>query len=251
MNRDQFNEWVCNPELLDEDSLPMLQQLVADYPFFQTARLLYLLNLKKLNDYRYDLELRRVAVFSADRLKLRKLITGLITAEEIKTEKFKPGEKEQEKEKAAAPKVDEHLKLLEIQIRSRLKEIEEGQAKLKQLLEEKESLVTREGSGQSSLSGTEIHDKLLRPLPKDDLLEEFISERKKSGEGLGTFYSPEESARKSIEENDGIISETLARLVAAQGKFEKAIKIYEQLMLKNPQKSSYFAAQIEKLRKEL
>jgi hypothetical protein len=251
MNRDQFNEWVCNPELLDKDSLPMLQQLVTDYPFFQTARLLYLLNLKKLNDYRYDLELRRVAVFSADRLRLRKLVTGSITTEEIKAEKFKSGEKEQEKEKAAAPKVDEHLKLLEIQIRSRLKEIEEGQAKLKQLLEEKESLVTREESGQSLLKETGIHDKLLRPLPKDDLLEEFISERKKSGDGLGTFYNPEESARKSIEENDGIISETLARLVAAQGKFEKAIKIYEQLMLKNPQKSSYFAAQIEKLRKEL
>jgi len=39
-------------------------------------------------------------------------------------------------------------------------------------------------------------------------------------------------------------------LIAAQGKKDKAIKIYQQLMLKNPQKSSYFAAQIEKLKKE-
>jgi hypothetical protein len=90
-----------------------------------------------------------------------------------------------------------------------------------------------------------------RALPKDDLLEEFIRERTGQATGQVPFYSPEESARRSIEENDGIISETLARLVAAQGKFDRAIKIYQQLMLKNPQKSSYFAAQIEKLRKEL
>lgn len=90
----------------------------------------------------------------------------------------------------------------------------------------------------------------MRPLPKDELLEEFIRQAGNQGFKRASFYNPEDSARRSIEENEGIVSETLARLVAAQGKKDKAIEIYQKLMLKNPQKSGYFAAQIEKLRKE-
>jgi hypothetical protein len=54
----------------------------------------------------------------------------------------------------------------------------------------------------------------------------------------------EAEAKKSVTKSDLIISESLADLLAAQGHHEEAKKMYAQLMMKYPQKSSYFAAKI-------
>lgn len=56
-------------------------------------------------------------------------------------------------------------------------------------------------------------------------------------------------AEKSVAENKDVISETLAKLFAKQGYREKAITMYERLILAFPEKSSYFAAEIDKLKK--
>lgn len=57
-----------------------------------------------------------------------------------------------------------------------------------------------------------------------------------------------ELAVKSLEENDDMISETLADILSWQGNYKKSIEMYEKLCLLIPEKSDYFAAKIEKLR---
>ena len=53
--------------------------------------------------------------------------------------------------------------------------------------------------------------------------------------------------RPSLAENEAIVSETLAELLASQGYTRKAIDMYEKLRLINPEKSTLFAQKIEAL----
>ena len=46
----------------------------------------------------------------------------------------------------------------------------------------------------------------------------------------------------------GLITESFAKILCKQGKYSKAIEIYEKLALKNPDKTAYFAAKISEAR---
>ena len=58
-------------------------------------------------------------------------------------------------------------------------------------------------------------------------------------------------ARKSLESNDNLATETYARILVMQGKYSKAIEMYSKLSLLKPQKSDYFAALIDQIKKRI
>lgn len=83
-----------------------------------------------------------------------------------------------------------------------------------------------------------------------DLIDKFISTNPsiepgkiKSGDGPVIDLS-----EKSREFPSGIVTENMARIFESQGKTENAISIYEKLILKNPEKKSYFATRIKNLK---
>lgn len=62
------------------------------------------------------------------------------------------------------------------------------------------------------------------------------------------FFTATQDAKQSLLENEHLITETLAKIYALQGNISKAVRAYEILSLKFPQKSAYFASLIEKLK---
>lgn len=62
------------------------------------------------------------------------------------------------------------------------------------------------------------------------------------------FFAPDLKAKESLLENEHLVTETLARIYALQGSVNKAVRAYEILSLKYPQKSAYFASLIQKLK---
>ena len=95
---------------------------------------------------------------------------------------------------------------------------------------------------QKSINGNhEIEEK------KPEVLAEKKKDKKKKKRKKNKVLKV---AQDSVKKSEMILSEPLANIMAAQGHIKKARKMYKQLSLIFPEKSSYFVAKIENLKKK-
>ncbi len=250
MNQEQFTTYLRHPEKMEAASLYDLMALVKDFPYCSSAHILLTLKLYVDKNVMHDAELKITAVYAGNRRILKKHIDRLNLSsvrivlpdeEAEKKPKGKPvpkvGKPEPEKEKTdetAGKLAGEKASPPE----SRSYTIDE----LKKIIEERIREIDAEK--EKKKSGTAP-----KPLSKEEIIDSFIKNEPSMSAPKNTFYNPVEYAKRSVMDEENIISETLANIYLKQGHYEKAIHIYEKLILKFPEKSSYFASLIEKAKK--
>lgn len=244
-----------NPSLLSESTLPEMEKLVKDYPYFHTARLLYLKNLAVLNDVRWKDEVKRMAVNVRDRRKLFVLLEG----EKYGLKPPSVGERAVDKEDA--------FSLIDAFLSSSAenKSVDDQP-------EEDTSLLFHPSASSDylhwSLSVSEEKEEektAAPPLQHQDLIDSFLleEEQKPAVSRLARQMdemkqdmqevhddkeeSADEAHPKSLD--DSYFTETLARIYVKQKRYEKALQIIKNLSLKYPEKNVYFADQIRFLEK--
>jgi hypothetical protein len=105
---------------------------------------------------------------------------------------------------------------------------------------------------QTSKAEAEVTAEVPEERKKEDgILERFLQEDPQIKPPTGDKLDNENKARHSSEDQDEMITETLARIYADQMLYSKAIAAYKILILKNPEKRRYFANQIEILQKKI
>jgi len=222
-----------------------LKAIIDTFPYFQSARALYLKELKNQDSFKYNNELKITAAYTTDRTVLFDFITCL---------KFTP-----QKEEIHEPRVEIISEEKPVQIKIKKAEkatpsISKSIVKAGEHLEigKPISFTSTENysfnqwlqlSAKKPIIRKEISKK--EPNKKIGIIEKFIQNNPKISP-----LSKEKNISISVTKNkqdSSLMTETLAKVYLEQKKYENAIQAYRILSLKYPEKSGFFADQIKRI----
>jgi tetratricopeptide (TPR) repeat protein len=274
MDGKQLIGYMARPERLKGEAVQEMEQLVADYPYFAIGQALLTIAYQNTDDQRYDSQLRRTAALMPNRDKLR--LFTVIAKHRFESEpdipalpdEFMPAAPEantptdnvfssiesiETKEEQNSGIIREKVFIIpEIDLSGSQEELSAEMAlleeKRKSLDELKAIIAARLKQIEEEKQKKETEQPEPKKLSRKELIDKFILENPSISRPKAEFYNPISVAQNSIIDQENIVSETLAKIYEKQGYFEKAISIYEKLGLKYPEKSRYFAAQIERIK---
>lgn len=248
MNKENLLNLIKSPFEFEMNTLNTISEVLSEYPYFQSVYALKLKLLKHNGSFQYNRFLREAAARTQDRA----VLFDFITSEEFSQLEI-------------AKRIDLLIKHerenVEFEINNELAE----QINDPELFIEKEPAPIKEIGKPLNFNSTENRSfkewmKLtqLEPLeekkdtsnkfienPQFRVIDEFIRNNPKIVPTKS--YESSEKIKPRHEPSSSLMTETLARVYTEQKQYDKAIQAFKILILNNPEKSTFFADQIQEI----
>jgi tetratricopeptide (TPR) repeat protein len=271
MNVTDYIYLINKPETVHQKQTEALEKVVKEFPYFQSARALQLKGLYNENSYKYNGALKITAAFTTDRSVLFDFITSdtftsickslydkknleildltvvesdVLPSQEKKEPKVNPVEQSILTSIKEASPVAVNSNTIPIAEKIDLGKPLIFSAKEQHSFQEWLQLARTEpierGNEDSKNPSVPLDEEKRKKL---DLINKFIETSPKISpvkHGVASSVTLDLNAA----DNSYLMTETLARVYLEQKKYQKAIQAYEILILKYPEKSSFFADRI-------
>ena len=301
LNTQNYTFLLADPQQITKEVLPDLVEVIDTYPYFQSARALWLKGLKNQESFRYNDALKLTAAHTTNRDILFEFITSETFEQDhislqILSNDQAIGQYDIEIGEDLSQTIDteqkqEHKQALEDAeavldpnlFEKKIADIEQMIA-VSQEFSNKED-VSNNTNGKESASSqlgidtplafskkdrhsfsqwlqlttatpivrVEIKEQKLSRATKEkehkyDLIEKFINEKPKI-KSLKNSPQQQNTTLEDSKPSNSLMTETLAKVYLQQKNYKKAIQAYKILILKNPEKSGFFADQIRAVEK--
>jgi len=288
MNTTDFTYILQHPQSITATQISDVKSIINEFPYFQSARAIYLKGLKNKESFKYNQELKTTAAYTTD----RSILFDFITSKEFLQNEISQHIKHN----------TEHLKAIEVSdiedisvnksviiddaLRQQIKDTEPildpalFEAKVEAITPEdvididasniqKTPEETLEIGKPLTFNKNEVHSfsewlkiTSFKPIIREDeetkaesspknnqekkfeLIDKFIASKAKI-QPIKKDAPTYNIAKAQMIQPEALMTETLARIYVEQKNYSKAIQSYKILSLKYPEKSGFFADQIQ------
>jgi tetratricopeptide (TPR) repeat protein len=272
MNVTDYTFLINKPDAINEKQTESLSHVLEEFPYFQSARALRLKGLYNQNSFKYNYALKVTAAHTTDRTVLFDFITSdtftaiqkgyydkkvleLLDINVIDSEVIDSQEKQEIKdilEASILTSIKEANAEETTEIKIAAEKLEIGKpldfktneqhsfqewlqlSRIQPIVREKESVTASVTLNETQKKKLELIDKFIETNPKIPAV--------KQGTSTSTAFD------LNKEDHSMLMTETLAKVYLEQKKYQKAIQAYEILILKYPEKISFFADRISDIK---
>jgi hypothetical protein len=251
MTREDIITYIVEPKKLNRNTLDDIQKLVDTFPYFQTAHLLNVKNQHNIQSLKFNESLKSASARIGDRTILYYLIHDFSSEEEQEQDELS-----KDTDKTTLTGIDKDSD------ESKFSPIIEKADDSNEIVTAPEQQELDISPVITSYTFTGWFEHLDQETPEtspeytDDqkrmkeraLIDSFIKNQPSITPRTDKLKDQEDISEVFIKTDDHLMTETLAEIYVRQWYYSRAIYAYEKLSLKYPEKSSYFATQINKIR---